>query len=56
MKKTITWPTEEFTMQELIGLNPNFDTLTLQFLVNRGLSDGTVVKTKQSDKFRVKNR
>jgi hypothetical protein len=44
MKKEITWPAQEFTLQDLIGLNPQFDPLTLHFVVNRKLADGSVTQ------------
>ena len=44
MKKEITWPAKEFTLQDLIGLNPQFDPLTLHFVVNRKLADGSVTQ------------
>jgi hypothetical protein len=56
MKKNIQWPEEEFTLQDLIGLNPQFDSLTLHFLVNRKLSDGSLIKTKQDGCFRLNQR
>ena len=49
IKKNINWPTEEFTLQDLIGLNPNFDSLTLHFLVNRRLSDGSIIRESKAD-------
>ena len=49
LKKNINWPTEEFTLQDLVVLNPNFDSLTLHFLVNRRLSDGSVIREFKAD-------
>jgi len=54
MKKPIAWPQKEFLLQELIGLNPDFDTLTLHFLVNRRLSDGSLFKTSKPGEYCAK--
>lgn len=55
IQKTIKWPPKEFTIQELISMNQHFDSLTLQFFVNRRLSEGTLARSKESAaKFRVK--
>jgi len=55
MKKEIIWPKEGFMLQEFIGLNPDYDTLTLQFLVNRKLADGSLQKTGKPGEFRPKS-
>jgi hypothetical protein len=54
MKKPIAWPQKEFLLQELIGLNPDFDTLTLHFLVNRRLSDGSLFRTSKPGEYCTK--
>ena len=45
----INWPENEFTLHDLVVSNPNFDSLTLHFLVNRRLADGSIIRESQSD-------
>ena len=45
----INWPENEFTLHDLVVSNPNFDSLTLHFLVNRRLADGFIIRESQSD-------